>query len=201
MGRPSPSLIQLHCILHTTCHPSSVLNMRSNILRTVSILALGLTCAAPVAATYTKEQAPIMASTSKLSAAEINSRLLISDVIPRNSRIGIYSGFTRDVDSISNKLDDSNFNATVLAPVDEAIRRLPRKPWEDPVDYQEMGAEAYMGDDGQSRASKNLQRFVEAHIIPQSPWKVGDRVKTMAGREIWYEEEGGVKYVGVSTRS
>ena len=64
---------------------------------------------------------------------------------------------------------------------------LPRKPWEDPADYDQLGTEAYEGDDGQERAKRNLQRFVEAHVVPASPWREGDRVKTLAGGEVWWE--------------
>ena len=75
------------------------------------------------------------------------------------------------------------------------MSKLPRKPWEDPEDYQMLGAEAYAGDDGQKRAHENLKRFVEAHIVPISPWKSGERVKTLAGSEVWWESRDDKQYV------
>ena len=116
-------------------------------------------------------------------------------MIARNQAIGIFASFTRDVDSVSSRLESSTLNTTVLAPEDSEITKLPRKPWEDPEDYKMLGAEAYAGDDGQNRAHENLKRFVEAHTIPNSPWKAGERVKTLAGSEVWWENRDGKQYV------
>lgn len=123
------------------------------------------------------------------------SSLLISDVIARNQRIGIFASFTRDIDSVSSRLESSSVNTTILAPENSAIQRLPRKPWEDPEDYQRLGAEAYAGDDGQNRAQENLKRFVEAHVVPTSPWKEGEKIKTLAGNEVWWESKDGKQYM------
>lgn len=35
-----------------------------------------------------------------------------------------------------------------------------------------------------------MQRFVEAHIVPVSPFEEKKKVKTLAGREIWWEMDG-----------
>lgn len=75
---------------------------------------------------------------------------------------------------------------------------LPRKPWEDPEDYDKLGADAYEGPEGEGRAQNNLRRFVEAHVVPVSPWKEGEKVKTLAGGEVWWEGKDGVKYVSFS---
>jgi len=40
-----------------------------------------------------------------------------------------------------------------------------------------------------------LRRFVEAHVVPVSPWKEGEKVKTLAGGEVWWESKDGVKMV------
>ncbi len=139
-------------------------------------------------------QSPLMDSSSNHKPSAYSS-LLISDVIARNQAIGIFASFTRDVDSVSSRLESSTLNTTVLAPEDSEITKLPRKPWEDPEDYKMLGAEAYAGDDGQNRAHENLKRFVEAHTIPNSPWKAGERVKTLAGSEVWWENRDGKQYV------
>ena len=140
-------------------------------------------------------QSPLMDSSSSSHKPSAYSSLLISDVIARNQRIGIFSSFTRDIDSVSSRLESSAVNTTILAPENSEMAKLPRKPWEDPEDYQILGAEAYSGDDGQSRAQENLKRFVEAHIVPISPWKAGERVKTLAGSEVWWESRDGKRYV------
>lgn len=122
--------------------------------------------------------------------------VMLSDVMGRDRSINIFAGFTRDIESVSRRLDDSGQNSTVLAPLNSQIEKLPRKPWEDPKDYDAIGAEAYEGQDGQDRAQRNLRRFVEAHIIPASPWRDGERVKALVGdRDLWWEEKDGVRVV------
>jgi hypothetical protein len=126
---------------------------------------------------------------------EVSTGVIISDVIGKTQDIAIFSGLTRDVDAIFGRLDDAAQNATVLAPDNSAMKHLERKPWEDPKDYDTFGTNAYGGEDGQDRANKNLRSFVEAHIVPQSPWEEGQKVKTLAGREVWWEEKEGKKKV------
>ncbi|KAI1414927.1 hypothetical protein F5Y13DRAFT_157533 [Hypoxylon sp. FL1857] len=123
--------------------------------------------------------------------------VLISDVMGRDRSINIFAGFTRDVASISSRLDDSSKNSTVLAPRNSAVEKLPRKPWEDPKDYEALGANAYEGGDGQDRAHRNLMRFVEAHVVPVSPWAENEKVRTLldGDREIWWEMKDGVKVI------
>lgn len=121
--------------------------------------------------------------------------LSISDVIGKERIIGIFAGFTRDVDSISKRLNDQGQNTTVLAPSNSALQKLPRKPWEDPKDYSELGANAYEGASGEDRATRNLRRFSEAHIIPVSPWVEGEQVESMGGGKVWWESKDGEKVV------
>jgi hypothetical protein len=115
----------------------------------------------------------------------------LADLLGRNQQIQIFAGLTRDVDSISAALEDTEKNSTVLAPENAAIQRLPRKPWEDAGDYKAFGGDAYAGAAGKDRADNNLQRFVESHVVPQSPWTEGSKVETMAGQEVWWEEKDG----------
>lgn len=53
----------------------------------------------------------------------------------------------------------------------------------------------YDGTGGQDRANRNLLRFVEAHFVTKSPWGEGDKVKTLAGREVWWEEKDGERVI------
>ncbi|KAI5927272.1 hypothetical protein F4810DRAFT_650058 [Camillea tinctor] len=130
-------------------------------------------------------------------SAPAQGGVLISDVMGRDRSINIFAGFTRDVESISGRLDSSSENSTVLAPLNSAIDKLPRKPWEDPKDYDTLGANAYEGEDGQSRAQRNLKRFVEAHIVTRSPWPENEKARTLldGDREIWWETKDGSKFL------
>ncbi|KAF2662822.1 hypothetical protein K491DRAFT_724466 [Lophiostoma macrostomum CBS 122681] len=121
----------------------------------------------------------------------VSTGVIISDVIGKTQSIGIFSGLTRDIGAVSDRLNDAHQNATVLAPDNSAMKNLDRKPWEDPKDYQTLGATAYEGGEGEDRANRNLRRFVESHIVPESPWEAGKKVNTLAGNEIWYETKGG----------
>jgi hypothetical protein len=124
-----------------------------------------------------------------------NEAIILSDVIGNDRSINIFAGFTRDFAPISKRFEDSSLNTTILAPINSAIMALPRKPWENPEDYDNLGADAYEGETGEERAQHNLQRFVEAHVVPASPWKEGDKLKTLAGEEIWWESKHGGKVV------
>ncbi|PHH74901.1 hypothetical protein CDD80_2761 [Ophiocordyceps camponoti-rufipedis] len=86
---------------------------------------------------------------------------------------------------------------TVLAPLNSALDALPRKPWEDEADYHQFGSAAYEGDDGRTRAQNNSSRFVDAHIVPVSPWPKETRVRSRAGRELWWElsSDGSTRYL------
>ena len=121
--------------------------------------------------------------------------LSIADVIGKERVINIFAGFTRDIDNISKRLDDNTQNTTVLAPLNSALQKLPRKPWEDPDDYNELGANAYQGQSGEDRAQRNLRRFVEAHVVPASPWKECEKVDSIGGGKLWWEEKDGKKVV------
>ncbi|KAJ5763016.1 hypothetical protein N7533_001697 [Penicillium manginii] len=116
---------------------------------------------------------------------------IISDVLPKTKGINIFAQLTRDFDSISQRLNDASKNLTVLAPRNSAVQDLPRKPWEDPEDYAKFGeVNAYEGEDGKDRARDNLRRFVEAHIIPVSPWVEGEEVETLGGGKLKWVKEG-----------
>lgn len=119
-----------------------------------------------------------------------NGDVILSDVIGTQRQINIFAGFTRDISTVSKRLDTSSQNTTVLAPVNSAITALPRKPWEDPKEYAAFGANAYEGQDGEDRAHANLRRFTEAHVVPASPWKEGEKVKSMGGATLWWEKKG-----------
>lgn len=118
---------------------------------------------------------------------DASSNVRLSDVIGKSQAINIFGGFTRDVEEVSRRLDDAAQNATILAPSNQAIMQMPRKPWEDPKDYAEFGASVYNGESGAEKAHENLKRFVEAHIVDASPWKEKEKRETLTGKTIWFE--------------
>ncbi|KAI1114969.1 FAS1 domain-containing protein [Nemania sp. NC0429] len=119
--------------------------------------------------------------------------VLISDVMGRDRSVNVFAGFARDVAEVARRLDDAGVNSTVLAPLNSAIEKLPGKPWEDADDYGALGATAYEGDEGRDRARRNIRRFVEAHVVPVSPWREGEKATSLldGDREIWWETKEG----------
>ncbi|KAL4744177.1 FAS1 domain-containing protein [Aspergillus similis] len=117
--------------------------------------------------------------------------LTISDVLPKTRGINIYASLTRQFETVENRLKDQTQNMTVLAPRNSAIQDLPHKPWENPDDYEKFGGvNAYEGDEGQGRAKRNLERFVSAHVVAQSPWKEGEEAETLGGDKLtWRKDE------------
>ena len=65
------------------------------------------------------------------------------------------------------------------------MQALPRKPWED-----RPGDESVSAQFNEDKAAGNLQRFVEEHVVPVSPWKEGEKIKTLGGQELWWEQNG-----------
>jgi len=129
----------------------------------------------------------------------MNGPVIISDALPLTRAVSIFAGLTRDIASIASRFDDAGKNTTVLAPSNNAMMALPRKPWEDAEEYATMGTKAYEGQDGQERANENVKRFVQAHVVPKSPWAAGEKVRTLqGGAEIWWEaKEDGVRVVSM----
>jgi len=121
--------------------------------------------------------------------------VILSDVLGRDRSINVFAGLARDIVTVSDRINNEGMNTTLLAPVNSAITSLPRKPWEDTQDYNNLGAGVYQGDNGVDRAHKNLQHFVESHVVPSSPWSEGEKVETMAGQKIWWESKHGVKLI------
>ena len=127
--------------------------------------------------------------------------VMLSDVMGRDRSINVFGSYARDSAPLAARLDDRARNSTVLAPLNSAIDDLPRKPWEDPRDYAgPLGAGVYEGDDGRDRAARNLRRFVDAHVVPLSPWQEGEAAASPTlldgDRRIWWEtREDGVRVV------
>ncbi|KAI0909203.1 hypothetical protein F4823DRAFT_595622 [Ustulina deusta] len=139
-------------------------------------------------------QTPLGPTMSKQQHTLSQPGVLISDVMGRDRSINVFAGFAREVEVVARRLDDSATNSTVLAPLNSAVDKLPGKPWEDPNDYNVLGATAYDGDEGQERARRNIRRFVQAHIVPSSPWRENERSRSLldGDKEIWWEMKDGV---------
>ncbi|KAJ9657767.1 hypothetical protein H2198_004074 [Neophaeococcomyces mojaviensis] len=125
------------------------------------------------------------------------SQLTIADILPSQRQINIFAGLTRDIESLSGRLESAGSNTTLLAPLNSAMQGLPRKPWEDRPD-DKSGISATSNSD---KAAENLRRFVLEHVVPLSPWEEGKEHATPTlwdqqqngdgARKIWWERRGG----------
>ncbi|EKJ74710.1 hypothetical protein NXS19_013949 [Fusarium pseudograminearum] len=135
---------------------------------------------------------PIMPSSDSPS---VQPSVALSDILGSNRGLTSFSSFARMQPSTDTRLSDLSTNTTVLAPLNSAVDALPRKPWEQPADYDAFGADAYEGDGGQDRAKENMRRFVEAHLVPASPWEKEEKIKTLGGKEVWWVVKDGNKVI------
>ncbi|KAF5658998.1 fas1 domain-containing protein [Fusarium heterosporum] len=134
---------------------------------------------------------PIMSS----DRPSVQPSVALADILGSNRGLTSFSSFARMQPSTDDRLSDLSTNTTVLAPLNSAVDALPRKPWEQPADYDAFGANAYDGDGGQDRARENMRRFVVAHLVPSSPWDKDEKIKTLGGKEIWWVEKEGRRVV------
>ncbi|KAJ4165198.1 hypothetical protein LMH87_006840 [Akanthomyces muscarius] len=118
----------------------------------------------------------------------VQTAVRLSDTLGSNRAVTSFASFARQHEATEDRLGSAADRTTVLAPLNSAVEALARKPWENEREMGELGASAYEGGDGKARADANLCRFVEAHLVTQSPWPAGAKAKTMAGREVWWEE-------------
>ncbi|KAI8685037.1 FAS1 domain-containing protein [Fusarium keratoplasticum] len=131
-----------------------------------------------------------------MPAAPLNQpSIALADILGTQRSLTSFSSFARMDPATEERLSDLGTNTTVLAPLNSAVDALPRKPWEQPGDYAALGADAYEGDKGQDRARTNMRKFVEAHLVPESPWGENDKVKTVGGKEVWWVEKDGKRVV------
>ncbi|KAI5847341.1 fas1 domain-containing protein [Morchella snyderi] len=139
------------------------------------------------------DQTPLQSHEILYSSDKPTGSLLLSDKLSQDRSIDIFAELTRKFESISTRLSNTDENTTVLAPSNVAVSKLPRKPWEDPNDEEAGGnilSDIYKGLVGEDRASRNERNFVEAHLIGVSPWPKGEKIKTLQGKEIWWDMDG-----------
>ncbi|KAL4728944.1 hypothetical protein ACLX1H_003350 [Fusarium chlamydosporum] len=147
---------------------------------------------APLPKSLLNGQLPIMPSSDSPS---VQPSVALADILGSNRGLTSFSSFARMQPSTDTRLSDLSTNTTILAPLNSAVDALPRKPWEQPADYDAFGANAYEGDGGQDRARENMRRFVEAHLVPASPWEEEQKIKTLGGKEVWWVVKDGHKVI------
>jgi len=129
-------------------------------------------------------QAP--ASSSKNQDQE----LLLSDVLTLDPQIKIFTTMLHDTEIVDDLLGKKGFQGLILAPSNDIMNALPKKPWEgnqiisESADDQEVNITA-------EQADKNTETFIKNHIVPQWPWSEGQKIATLSttNKQIWWEED------------
>ncbi|POS83258.1 hypothetical protein EPUL_004355, partial [Erysiphe pulchra] len=164
-------------------------NFKMYLILTRLILAFSL-----IKTVICSSQIPIV-ELNRISSTDPSDLVMLSDTLGITRVVSGFAGMTRNFPHITSKLGNGRTQKTILAPSNEAIAAMPRKAWENPDEYSTLGSEVYEGEEGKERADQNLQKFVESHIIPLSPWADNVKVKTLAGTEYWWHMKDGHRII------
>ncbi|KAK9483805.1 hypothetical protein V1527DRAFT_444792 [Lipomyces starkeyi] len=114
-------------------------------------------------------------------------QLLMTDALGIDREISIFASLVRQVEGLMWRLQDRSEDTLVLAPTNEAMQALKRKPWED-----EETTEHSDPIDEERRAMENIARFVLSHVVNDYGFDApGQKKKCGAGvSDLWYESAG-----------
>lgn len=118
----------------------------------------------------------------------------LADVIPIDRSLTIYADLARSLGDVQQNLGDDRKQYVVLAPQNAAIMALGRKPWDQKLDPDgRIDPPLAALDEGS--AEENIRRFVEAHIVQAQGMRQGETYRTLAGMEVSWTADGGVKTI------
>ena len=99
----------------------------------------------------------------------------------------------------ATRLADQSVNSTLLVPRNSALQTLPRKPWEDKSNDEQItkhgSKDLFWNKETEDKAKKNLEEFVAGHIITKYPIQEGKDLPTLTGSTLSYKVKGGEKYI------
>jgi len=109
----------------------------------------------------------------------------------------IFTTFTDDTQA--TRLSNESLNSTLLAPRNSALQTLPRKPWEDKSNDEQVtkhdSKDLLWNKEAEDKARKNVEDFVAAHVVTKYPIQEGDNLPTLNGSTVSYKVKGGEKYI------
>ncbi|KDQ62902.1 hypothetical protein JAAARDRAFT_28872 [Jaapia argillacea MUCL 33604] len=94
----------------------------------------------------------------------------LSDLLTIESSASIFYSYARETE-MSQLFSNEGVKTTLLVPTNKAVMALARKPHQGPApleDDMEISEKEY-----DERSKKNVERWISAHIIPQSPISLG----------------------------
>ncbi|KAJ6546971.1 hypothetical protein B0H19DRAFT_1163271 [Mycena capillaripes] len=109
----------------------------------------------------------------------------LADLLTIEQSTSIFYSYAREL-TLSTMFSDSDTSTTLLVPTNKAVMALARKPHQgpDPVDTGVVITD----EEFDSRSKENVERWVSAHIIPQSPIAFDQTYATLLdGKSISFE--------------
>ncbi|KAK9375225.1 uncharacterized protein V1513DRAFT_443157 [Lipomyces chichibuensis] len=122
-----------------------------------------------------------------VASKDTGVQLLMTDALGIDRKISIFASLVRQVEGLMWRLQDRTKDTLVLAPTNEAMQALKRKPWED-----EEITEHSDPIDEERRAMENIARFVLSHVVNDYGFAApGEKKKCGAGvSDLWYDGAG-----------
>ncbi|KAF8645690.1 hypothetical protein AX16_007639 [Volvariella volvacea WC 439] len=108
-----------------------------------------------------------------------HSKPTLADLLTIEPSASIFYSYARELE-LSRVFGDDSESAkkiTVLVPTNKAVMALARKPHQDPVPVDE--GVIISEEEFEARSKKNVERWVQAHIIPQSPITLDQTYQTL----------------------
>ncbi|KAJ7915530.1 hypothetical protein B0H13DRAFT_1610399 [Mycena leptocephala] len=108
----------------------------------------------------------------------------LADLLTIEPSASIFYSYAREL-TLSNMLSVSDGSATLLVPTNKAVMGLARKPHQGPPVDPDI---VITDEEFDSKSRENVERWVSAHIIPQSPIAFDETYPTLLdGKSISFE--------------
>ncbi|KAJ6488488.1 hypothetical protein C8R47DRAFT_1125703 [Mycena vitilis] len=119
------------------------------------------------------------------TAAHQSLKPTLADLLTIEQSTSIFYSYAREL-TLSTMFSDADASVTLLVPTNKAVMALARKPHQgpEPVDTGVVITD----EEFDSRSKENVERWVSAHIIPQSPIAFDESHPTLLdGKSISFE--------------
>ncbi|KZT30975.1 hypothetical protein NEOLEDRAFT_1053619 [Neolentinus lepideus HHB14362 ss-1] len=122
-----------------------------------------------------------------VEAPIVQSQPRLADLLTIESSVSIFYSYAREVE-LSELFNEESARITLLVPTNKAVMALARKPHQGPTPLEDGRVISEQEYDVLSK--ENVQRWVSAHIIPESPIVLESRSydTLLAGKSIEFEK-------------
>ncbi|KAF5384865.1 hypothetical protein D9615_000925 [Tricholomella constricta] len=96
-----------------------------------------------------------------------HSKPTLADLLTIEPSVSIFYSYARELE-LSTIFEDSRIKSTLFVPTNKAVMSLARKPHQGATAPSDEGLEI-SEEEFDSRSRRNVERWVSAHIVPESP--------------------------------